>query len=256
MVARGLLALALPVAFAGCDAVFGVDHLYECPSDDDDCDKLLDAVDPCPGDPGNADDQDGDGVGDDCDPNVAMPIDQLLTFDNLVSNDGRWLPRPTAAFEMRDRSLVLDDGAVERMVAMNRQPTVEVVLDPSFAEEGSTVGAYVASKTSTGIMLECRVEHHAAGDDLVVVLIDPMTGNMGEVGRAKQLPGAPSDGLRIYGGQIASFQVRCRARYGDNDALFVDWTFFNGPADFDTVGLRVKAASAAYRSVTVFTTPP
>jgi hypothetical protein len=81
-------------------------------------------------------------------------------------------------------------------------------------------------------------------------------GTPAEVGRAKQLPGAGTgQRLRIYGGQLTNFQVRCRARYGDNDALFVDWTFFTSPADFDTVGFRVSFASATYRSVTVFTTP-
>lgn len=257
MVARGLLALALPVALAGCDAVFGVDPLYECPSNDDDCDKLLDAVDPCPGDPGNADDQDGDGVGDDCDPNVATPIDALLEFDGLKTNDGRWNPRGSGAFDMYDSALVLTGGAVERTVSTNRQPTVEIVLDePIFAGEGSTVGAFVASKSATGVPLECRVEHTANGDDLVVLVGDPASGPPAEVGRAKQIPGAGAgERLRIYGGQLTNFSVRCRARYGDNDALFVDWSFFTSPADFDTVGFRVNFASATYRSVTIFTTP-
>ncbi len=252
----GRWVLALAFAATGCDAVFGIDALYECPADDDDCDELLDTVDPCPADPGDADDEDGDGVGDECDPNIGEAIDQRLEFDGFTTKDARWMARGSATWDVRDSELQLGDGAVERAVPTNRQPTVELVIAPSFSGEGSAVGAYVASKTSTGIPLECRVEHHDAGDDLVMLVGDPTTGVPAEVGRATRLPGAASDRLRIYGGQLSNFKVRCRARYGTNDALYVDWTFFNSPADFDTVGLRVKQASAAYQSVTIFTTTP
>lgn len=234
--------------------MFGLDGLYECPLDDDDCDRLLDRADPCPADPGNTDDEDGDGVGDDCDPNTGVATDRLLEFASFATPDPQWIAPVAATFEFRDSALVLADGAVERAVASNSRPTVEVVSDPVFAGEGATIGAYVRSKTATGIPLECRVEHHAAGDDLVVLIGDPAMGPPAEVGRARGLPGAPGDGLRIYGGQLANFDVRCRARYGSNDALYVDWHFFNAPADFDTVGFRVSQASAAYRSVTIFTT--
>lgn len=256
MVVRGHVAVALVLgALAGCDAVFSVDHLYECPADDDDCDKLLNRDDPCPGDAGNTDDQDGDGVGDDCDPHVAMNIDQHLVFDGLVDNDGRWGERGAAAFHMHDSSLLLDTGAVERAVPPNSEPTVEVVIDPTWGAEGGTVGVFVASKSSTGIPLECRVEHHEEGDDLVVVLIDPNTLAANEVGRARGIPGGlPGDPLRIYGGQLANFSIRCRARYGISDSLFVDWAFFSSAADFDTIGFHVTQASASYHAVTIFTT--
>jgi hypothetical protein len=251
------LALACAVALCGCDVVFGVDRLYECPLDDDDCDELLDAVDPCPADPGGREDEDGDEVGDACDPNLGVATDRLLDFDGFHGEDPRWTERVPASWHIRNSTLVLEAGAVERAVEMNSQPTVELVAEPRFVAEGDVVGVYVASKTSTGILLECRVEHHAAGDDLVMILTDPATdAQLVEIGRATQLPGNPRDGLRIYGGQLSSLQViRCRARYGDSDALFVDWESFGTPVDFDTVGMRVlQQATAAYGSVTIFTT--
>lgn len=253
MAGRWLVVFGL--ACAGCDAVWSIDRLYDCPLDDDDCDRLLDAEDPCPADPGGVDDEDGDGVGDDCDPNVGVPTDRLLGFDGFHGNDGGWVERGAASWAMGTSELVLTAGAVERMIPLNSQPTVELVIAPRFTAEGDAIGALVASKSSTGIPLECRIEHHAGGDDLVMLLGDPATTTPIELGRATQLPGSPRDGLRIYGGQLSNFKIRCRARYGTNDALYVDWEAFTSAADFDTIGLRaVGQASAEYRSVTIFTT--
>ncbi len=254
MVRRWLLPCVLAIPLAACDAVFGLDALYECPPDDDDCDELLDRVDPCPADPGDDADEDGDGVGDECDPNIGAPIDALLAFDGFAAPDDNWFARGAAAWQVRNSALVLDDGAVERMVSTNRQPTVEVFITPRFATEGGSVGVYVASKTATGIPLECRIEHHEGGDDLVMLVGDPAMGPPAEVGRATKLPGSAADGLRIYGGQLADFKVRCRARYGASDALYVDWEFFTSPADFDTIGFRVAQASADYRAAAIYTT--
>lgn len=256
MVGRWLVPCAFAFAAAACDSVFGLDRLYECPLDDDDCDELLDPVDPCPGDPGTAADEDGDGVGDECDPNIGVAIDELLEFDSFAMPDARWMARGAATWQFRASALELEDGAVERMVPTNRQPTVEVFLTPRFAGEGAIVGAFVASKSATGIPLECRVEHHATGDDLVMLVGDPAMGPPAEVGRATKLPGSAADGLRIYGGQLSDFKVRCRARYGASDALYVDWEVFTSPADFDTIGFRVSQATASFRAVAIYTTTP
>jgi hypothetical protein len=242
---------------AGCDSVWSVDRLYDCPLDDDDCDRLLDADDPCPADPGSRDDEDKDGVGDACDPNLALSNDRLLLFDGFTTSQALWMSRGEATWQMKGSALALTSGAVERMLEPNLRPSVELVIDASFSAEGDVVGAFVASKASTGIPLECRVEHHEAGDDLVMVLVDPATDMASEIARATGLPGSSKDPLRIYGGQLTNNAVRCRARYGDADALFVDWQAFTSAADMDTVGLRVtQTATAHYRSVTVFTTVP
>jgi hypothetical protein len=243
------------VALAGCDSLFGIDRVgpYDCPLTDDDCDQLIDSNDPCPADPGDNADRDGDGIGDVCDPNVTQPIDALLEFESFTSLDPRWTERTVAAWEVRDSALVLASGAVERKAPMNSQPTVEVLVDPTYGADGATVGVLVASKMSTGVPLECFVEHHADGDDLVMVVGD--RASPGHIARAELLPGSPSDGLRIYGGQLTNGVVRCRARYGESDALYVDWVFWSTPVDFDTIGFRTENASAAYRSLAIYTTP-
>lgn len=242
-------------ALAGCDTVFGVDRLYECTPDDDDCDELVDRDDPCPGDPGDISDADRDGVGDACDPNLDLPIDQQLEFESFVTLDSRWMSRGEATWDVRASEMVIGDGMVERAVPLNSQPTVAVALTPTFASEGGFVSVFVSSQASTGIPLECRVEHTATGDDLVMRLLDATGGTLTEIGRAKQLPGAPRDGLRIYGGQLPSFIVRCRARYGDSDGLYVDWDFWTTPVDFDHIGLRASQATAAVKSLAIYTVP-
>jgi hypothetical protein len=255
--------LALLVV-AGCDTTFGLDELYECPLDDDDCDRMLDPVDPCPADPGTDADADGDGVGDSCDPNPSVPVDSQLEFEGFAITDSRWVARPdsVATWSVHGGELSLENGALERPAPVNLQPTVEVVVDPEFADIGASVGAYVEDKGSLAIPLECRVEHTATGDDLVVLLGDPAKppgpGGQAEVGRVKNLPGRSGDRLRIYGGQLPApdFSVRCRARYGTDEGLYFDWKFFTTQADFDTVGLNARNARANYRSLTIFTTVP
>jgi len=245
----------LPVvcALAGCDTVFGFDRVYDCPIDDDDCDKLRDRVDPCPADPGDDADVDGDGVGDACDPELEAAVDSMVEFEGFATADARWMEREPAMWQVVDSALVLDAGSVERTTPMNSQPTVEAVVDPRFAGEGATVGVLVASKSSTGIPLECFVEHHADGDDLVMVVGDRASPIY--QARARQLPaGAAGDSLRIYGGQLSNFVVRCRARYGNNDGLYVDWVFWNSRVDFDTIGFHVDQASADYRALAIYTT--
>src|SRR6185503_21018693 len=99
----------LPIMLlAGCDVVFGFDTVYDCPLDDDDCDKILDHVDPCPADSGDKTDSDGDGVGDRCDPDLDVAADSLLEFESFVTKDARWLDRTPAAWDVRDSALVLD----------------------------------------------------------------------------------------------------------------------------------------------------
>src|SRR5688500_6759848 len=112
--------------------MFGLDRLYVCEADDDDCDEIRDAIDLCPAGAGGATDEDGDGVGDDCDPNVSDPVDELLEFDSFAHADERWVGRGTASWQIRDSALVLDDGAVERMTPPNRQPSVELHVVPQF----------------------------------------------------------------------------------------------------------------------------
>src|SRR5215204_6966311 len=113
---RCAIALAVACVLGGCDVLFGVDRLYDCPIDDDDCDELLDRDDPCPADPGDAADADGDDVGDACDPNVDAPVDQLLEFESFTALDTRWMPRGEATWQIHRSVLELSAGWVERAV--------------------------------------------------------------------------------------------------------------------------------------------
>lgn len=257
MLSRPAIVGALAILAGGCDDVFGLDALYVCRGDDEDCDELRDNVDPCPADPGTDADQDGDGIGDDCDPNIALAVDEVLELENFSTADPRWTTRGAAAsWSIENGALELYDGAVERMTPPNRQPSVELFVAPSFRNEGAIVGAFVASKSATGVPLECRVEHHAKGDDLVMLVGDAGKEPTTEVGRATNLRGSPTEVLRIYGSQLTDFKVRCVARYGANDALYVEWEHFMAPADFDTIGFRVTNASASYRTLTIYTRNP
>ena len=259
----GRWAVALLIASAGCGSVFGLEPLYECPSNDDDCDKLLDDVDPCPADPRDAadGDGDGDGVGDACDPNIQMPGDTIAAFDGFASQHAAWsVFGGTAQWRWRDSALAQDDlasGAIEWTISRIEQPTIQVLIDDvEFAGEGSTVGVYVLTTAGPGANapLECRVVHYATHDDLVMILRTaddfPLYTAM-----APALPGKPSDGLRIYGGQLPDGTVRCRARYGDADALYIDWKGPTPRAMMDKLGLRTINARAQFHAAVVYWVP-
>lgn len=250
------------LASAGCGSVLGLEPLYECPSTDDDCDELLDDVDPCPADPGDAMDGDGDGVGDACDPNLQAPGDTIAVFDSFATQNAAWRVFAGAAqWRWRDSALAQDQiasGAIERPIDLIEQPTVEVLLDVEFPEEGSSVGVYVLTSSGPGanVPLECRVVHYATHDDLVMLLRSADDTIVVYTDTAVALPGKRTDGLRIYGGQLPDGTVRCRARYGDADALILDWKGVVTPrAMMDRVGLRTIKASAEFHAAVVYWVP-
>jgi hypothetical protein len=232
---------------------FGIDELYECPANDDDCDRLLDDGDPCPADPGDAMDEDHDGVGDACDPNLSSAGDTISVFDGFSRDPSTWMVMSgTAAWSEHDSSMVqpaADDGVLERLLDTFVQPTVELSISATLGEDGSAVGAYVA--TPAKIPLECRIVHHATGDDLLMFIGTAM------VASATNIPGKIGDGLRLYGGQLPLGAIRCRARYGTNDAISVDYTasFITPRATIDRVGLRTIKASAEFHAVVIYSVP-
>lgn len=109
--------------------------------------------------------------------------------------------------------------------------------------------------TPVGVPLECRIVHHATGDDLVMLIANTV------LHTAPTLPGRSSDGLRIYGGQLPDGTIRCRARYGDSDGLYLDLTdpiwkpVITPRATIDRIGLRTIQASAKFRSVVLYSVP-
>jgi len=251
----------LVVVLSGCGSVLGLDEVYQCPPNDDDCDKLLDNVDPCPADPNDVSDGDGDGVGDACDPNVETPGDTIARFDGFGVRDLGWTVfSGDAQWSWRDSLLAQDDvatGAIELPIDVIYQPTVEVFMNPDFEGDGSIIGVYVLATTGSGanIPLECRIVHYETHDDLIMILRTRDDAPLITM-PAPSLPGKRTDGLRIYGGQLPDGTVRCRARYGDADSLYVDLKGWVTPrAMMDRVGLRTVSSRAEFRSVVVYAVP-
>ena len=232
-----------------------IDELYVCTDLDDDCDQIPNDVDPCPADRGTKLDTDADNVGDDCDPNPTTSGDKLLAFEPFTELDPRWTQiagSPWMIGDSRFEQLAFTDSQIERTVEPNIQPTVEAVLDAEVLDPGSSVGVYVSS--TNNIPLECRIErNNNGGHDLLMIL--PTVSTM-PIDRANNLPGKIADGIRIYGGQLVDGTVRCRARFGDDDALFVDWSGILPPRDnFSKVGFRTVGASMSVRALAIFVVP-
>ncbi len=235
----------LLVGLAGCDRVFGIHDV--CPAGDDDCDGIADAKDPCPADYGDRADDDGDGVGNVCDPNPQDPGDSILLFDPFAGHEpwtitgGSWTFTESAFIQAS-----FDEAHAQNPAPPNIQPTLEVVVYPTYGGENASVGAYVQNMSN--VPLECRVVHHATGDMLemllgptaVIMTAGPLTGE----GR-----------LRIYGGQTPAGSIRCRARYGDDPVVTVEG--LGGVIDprdnFDLYGLHTVDASAAFESLVIYT---
>jgi hypothetical protein len=244
---------------SGCDIVLGTPRLGPCTNDDGD--QLCDVDDPCPGDPGDGKDADGDHVGDDCDPHALQPIDRLLLFEPFTSfeptswSDIGLTPwtRGVSSFDQLDPSTT---AQVERTVSMNVQPTVEVSIDATLDAELSSVGVYVENKSH--VPLECRVVHLATGDELRMVLgqSDDNATLTGVVAQAGPLAGVGL--LRISGGQLDDGSVRCSARYGNAQSLPIQ--ALQGLVDprdnFDVIGFHTIHAAMSVDSFTVFTLVP
>jgi len=247
----GRCVLAL-LAATGCGDVLGYHRFYECPANDDDCDELLDDVDPCPADPGNANDEDGDGVGDACDPNLAMPGDAITSFSGFATDDGNWQIL-TGDWKVADSALSeagITSGDARRPIDLATRPTIELSATFEFAGEGSAIGGYVVTDDNQ-IIVQCWVLHEASGDVLEVLLFDT------PVAMVAGLPGKPSDGLRLYGGQLPSGAMRCRARYGNNDSLSIDYGLglFPSPSSIVAIGVRTVQTATHFQSAVVYARP-
>jgi hypothetical protein len=253
--------LAAIVLASGCDDTLTLEPPPPCVvgtlpglgvGPDDDGDGLRDDVDRCPADPVDCGDTDEDGVGDGCDPNALVAGDVRQSFDSFDEVDDRWIATGAARWEIRDsafRQLEIADGTVQRPVELAVQPTIDVVVDVVFGGEGASVGVWVAS--TNDIPLECRVVHHARGDELVMLL--PTLGHT--IDRVA-MSGDRSGGLRIHGGQLPDNTIRCRARYGSSHEVHVEWSSFQVPRDtFDTLGFRTVQAAAVIRSAAIYHVP-
>jgi hypothetical protein len=245
-----LVLLGSSLAAVGCNAAFDLKPTKTgCLVVDDDCDSLVDDVDPCPADRGDDSDSDGDGVGDGCDPNQGVAVDSILFFEPFREPNDVWVQTDTVGAWAIDGSAfvesALGDTSIQRLVPANTQATVEALLDPEFSGVGSSVGVYVSSVSH--IPLECRVTRTAQGDMLEMVLNNTVT-----LGSSGPLSG--SGRLWIVGGQIPNAAIRCSARYGPlGVAVDFGMGLIGARANFDTIGLHVNQATAAFQSLIAYT---
>jgi hypothetical protein len=256
----------LVVAASGCNQIFGVEKTKiatpKCAVDDDDCDQIPNAIDLCPADPDDGTDTDADGVGDACDPSPTLAGDSIAMFYPMVVVDSMWAVGVGGTWTFDNSALnqtnISVDATTEHPAPPSIiEPTVEVVIEPTFAGDGSMVGAYVVASPS-GFVLMCRVVHHDAGDELQMLY----GSNLSSLTLAKTAgPLTPGPQLRLYGGQLpdSDHSVICRARY---DAVGVAVTLdpalsrVLGRASFAAMGLGTHQATAAFDSVTVYTRQP
>jgi hypothetical protein len=88
---------APPDAPGDSDGDGHLDHVDNCPATpngdqhDEDGDQIGDVCDPCPHLAGNAADADGDGVGDACDPEPSVARQSLVFFDPFTSDRAQWV---------------------------------------------------------------------------------------------------------------------------------------------------------------------
>ena len=244
--------LLAALAASGCGDVLGYHRLYECPANDDDCDELLDDVDPCPADRGDTADEDGDGVGDACDPNLGVPGDTITSFSGFATDDGSWQVL-AGDWHVADSALSgsgITNGDARHAIELATQPTIEISATLEFAGEGSAIGGYVVTDTNQ-VVVQCWVVHETSGDLLEVLLFDT------PVAMVAGLPGKASEGLRLYGGQLPSGAMRCRARYGDHDSLSIDYGLglFPDPSSIIAIGVRTVQTTAQFQSAVVYAVP-
>jgi len=254
-------AIAALAALAGCNQVLGVHKTHLPLGNDDDGDGLVDTLDPCPADSGDATDGDGDGVGDACDPSPMLAGDSIAAFYSMATVDSMWAVTGGGTWSFDDSALVesdLTDAASEHPAPLNIiEPTVEVVIEPTFGGDGAQVGAYVVAEPS-GVTLVCRVVHHDSGAELQMLLGTSLQSLTLLKTAGPLIENGP---LRVYGGQLPddNHTVRCRARF-DTVGVAVDIdpnvSQAFGRASFATIGLQTGNAAAAFDSVTVYTRQP
>jgi hypothetical protein len=250
------------IAAGGCNQLLGIKPVTptaKCAADDDDCDMIPDGLDLCPADPDDGSDGDGDGVGDACDPSPSLPGDSIAAFYSMQTDDPQWTSAG-GAWTFDHSALVqtaVVDGSVKHPAPTNIEPTIEVVVEPTFALDGSSVWVYGLVQPSN-LYLVCRVVHHDTGDVLELLY----GGNLTTLTLAQSTgPLTTGTQLRLYLGQLpdANHSVRCRAHYdtvGVEVGLDPVLSRTLGRASFASISLETQQASAAFDSVTVYTRQP
>ena len=218
---------------------------------DEDGDKIGDACDPCPPFAGN-NDSDGDGVPDACDPNPTVAGDSIVTFVGFSAAPAHWTHTGNVTFS----------GG--KAVMVGTETTAATLVTSSTAQAHSTIMASITLTgiTSTGLNLggvgvidqqqpgtdnsvTCQLSELSGGTQASLRIFDTSTG--------VAVNNAPH---ALIAGQTYVLELQrdgtdytCGA---SNPALQIAGTDLLAPATHD-IGLRMKGASARVQWVMVLT---
>jgi hypothetical protein len=259
------IALLVLVACAGCDKLFGVNHvdlrgdglredgetadadIPTCLGGDEDCDGLKNFEDFCPGDFDTKQDDDADGVGNACDPDTfGAEGNDIAFFDGFEDASGSWSIK-SGPWQLGTGVFVqpqIADALVEKQVNL-KYPWAEVVV-PHLATSGN--GSITIYGFAQGSDLRCKLTRRSSDGaeflEISGLLIQPP--------KEVQLTGTGT--LRLTGGQRQDGVFYCRARHGTNfDAEVAN--AMAGPVTIDKVGISTSSASVTISSVTLFKVP-
>jgi len=258
-------ALVAILACAGCDAVFNLDHvdlridaagsdsrvidadIPMCKGGDEDCDTRLNNADFCPADFDSASaDDDADGVGNACDPDLTGPSPNHITFfDGFDNNTGGW-NIAAGQWQLGDGELKqpdIGDTEIRKTVSM-RYPGAEMIVTELATVANGSVTVYGKFANQD---LRCSViKRESDGAEFL-----DLAGNLLQ-GRQTALSGTGT--LRITGGQHQNGEFFCSARHGNG----LDATVTSGMSlavTITTVGITTSSASATISSITLFDVP-
>lgn len=254
------------IALAGCDTLLGFELPAvadagaggDAPDADDGCwDRTLmgdedgdgqpDGCDLCPADPeGDPSNGDGDEMNDACDPDPDTS-QELVAFDGFAAK-GTWEVVSGTWRIDTDRFLQTDivaDGAAFWRITPTDRVGIDVLFDGLTGTPGTGAEVWMALGAA-GVNVRCGLQYGGAPTpDRLVLDVDGSQIGVTDL----DAPGV----VRIQLYQAATGQVRCTGRRGTAGPV----TLVTSPGSQTStlIGVATTLSTAAFRSVTVFSTP-